>query len=341
MKSRNSGKFCPVISLKICLIFIGLMMSFFGCALMPELDSYRGDTIRRRPEPDFVPYYGLKPRLAIMDFNNRADLGGSKLGSAIADQLISQVARSDRYVLVERSHINQILQEQALGQSGAISEQTAPQVGKLLGVESLVIGSILEARQETGKGKIGDKEDDWLLRLKATVGYVNISYRMISTTTGEVLLADNVSATEIKPGFGLKTKDFDIENMHEFDQTVLGAAVRKAIHKIARDIINHVATIDWVGKVVQCKADTLVYFTPGRGAGVKLEQLFDIYETIDLESEDFLTEGSFSYDQPKARVMVMGFIGDKVARAKVIHGQNIKRGDTVKLIKHQPNNNIK
>ena len=278
MKSRDTGKFFPVVlSLKISLIFLCLTMTFFGCALMPELDTYRDDTIERIPEPDFVPYYGLKRRIAILDFENLADFGGSKLGSSIADQLISQIARSNRYVLVERSQIDQIFQEQTLGQSGAISEETAAQVGKLLGVESLVVGKILEAKQETGKGKIGDEEKKWWLRLKATVGIVHISYKMINTTTGEILIADDVSTTEIKPGFGLKTKDFDIENMHEFDQTVLGAAVRKAVNKIAQDIVDNVATIDWIGKVVQCKADTLVYFTPGRGAGVKLEQLFDIY----------------------------------------------------------------
>jgi len=114
---------------------------------------------------------------------------------------------------------------------------------------------------------------------------------------------------------------------------VLGTAVRKAVQEIARDIVDNVAAIDWAGKVVQCKADTLVYFTPGRGAGVKVEQLFDIYENSDVNFEELPDEEIFDYDQPKARVMVMGFIGDRVARAKVIHGRNIRRGDVVKLIK--------
>ena len=337
MKSSDSGKYFPVLSMKISLIFLCLTMSFFGCALIPELDTYRGDTIERSPEPDFAPYYGLKRRIAILDFENLADVGGSKLGSAVADQLISQIARSNRYVMIERSRIDQILQEQALGQSGVINEETAAQVGKLLGVESLVVGKILEARQETGKGKIGDEEKKWWLRLKATVGIVNISYKMLNTTTGEILLADNVSMTEFKPGFSLKTKDIDLENMFEFDQTVLGTAVRKAVNKITRDIVENVTTIDWIGKVVQCRADTLVYFTPGRGAGVKVEQLFDIYENFDIDIEELPDDDILVYDQPKARVLVMGFIGDKVARAKVIRGRNIRRGDIVKLIKQESN----
>jgi len=91
-------------------------MLLLDCALVPELDTQRTDEITRGP--DFVPYYGLKRRIAILDFENRTDFGGQKLGSAVTDQLISLVARSNCYTLIERSRIDQILQEQALGQSG-------------------------------------------------------------------------------------------------------------------------------------------------------------------------------------------------------------------------------
>lgn len=331
MKSRDAGKLFPVVRLKSSLIFLSLLILLLDCALVPELDTQRTDRITRGP--DFVPYYGLKRRIAILDFENRAAFGGQKLGSAVADQLISLVARSNRYTLIERSRIDQIFQEQALGQSGAISEETAAQVGKLLGVECLVLGKILEAKQETEQGKIDNEKKKWSLKLKATVGIIHISYKMVSTTTGEILLANDVSETEIKPGFGLKTKDIDLENMFEFDETVLGMAVRKAVNKIAQDIVDHVSIIEWVGKVVQAKADTVIYFTPGRGAGVQLEQLFEIYDSVDLEAETVPDEELIISDQPKARVKVSGFIGDKIARAQVIHGNLIKRGDIVKLVK--------
>jgi curli biogenesis system outer membrane secretion channel CsgG len=339
MKSRKTGKRFPVVHLKISLIFLCLLILFFDCALIPGVDSYRADEIARGP--DFAPYFGLKRRIAILDFENLADFGGQKLGSAVADQLISHVARSNRFVLIERSRIEQVLQEQALGQSGTITEETAAQVGKLLGVECLVLGKIFDARQETQNKKIDNEEKEWSLKLKATVGIVHISYKMVNTTTGEILLADDVSETEIKPGFGLKTKDVDLENMFEFDETVLGIAVRKAVNKIAQDIVDNASVIEWIGKVVQSSADTLIYFTPGRGAGVKLEQLFDIYETVDSEAEELLNEDLNEYNQSKARIKVTGFIGDKVARGKVIQGENIKRGDTVKLAKNIDNNNSK
>jgi curli biogenesis system outer membrane secretion channel CsgG len=339
MKSRKTGKRFPVVHVKFSLIFLCLLILFLDCALIPGVDSYRTDEIARGP--DFAPYFGLKRRIAIVDFENLADFGGQKLGSAVADQLISHVARSNRFVLIERSRIEKVLHEQALGQSGTITEETAAQVGKLLGVECLVLGKILDARQETQNKKIDNEEKKWSLKLKAAVGTIHISYKMVNTTTGEILLADDVSETEIKPGFGLKTKDVDLENMFEFDETVLGIAVRKAVNKIAQDIVDNVSVIEWIGKVVQSSADTLIYFTPGHGAGVRLEQLFDIYETAALEADELPGEDIVEYNQSKARVKVMGFIGDKVARAIVIQGKNIKRGDTVKLTKHVDDSNLK
>jgi len=338
MKSRDTGNHVPVERLKSSLIFLSLVILLLDCALVPELDTQRTDRIVRGP--DFVPYYGLKRRIAILDFENRSDFGAQKLGSAVTDQLISLVARSNRYTLIERSRIDQIFKEQALGQSGVITEETAAQVGKLLGVESLVLGKILDAREETEQGKIDNEKKTWFLKLKATVGIIHISYKMVSTTSGEILFADDVSETEIKPGFGLKTKDIDLENMFEFDETVLGMAVRKAVNKIAQDIVDHVSVIEWVGKVVQSKSDTVIYFTPGCGAGVQLEQLFEIFDAVDFEAENLPDEQLIVNDQPKARVKVSGFIGDKVARATVIQGNLIKRGDIVKLVKPQPDSEL-
>ena len=331
----KSGIFEKSFSKKPLFLILYLIILNFSCAVVPGLDSHRIDTIAKGPE--FAPFTGLKRRIAVLNFENNSQSGGKKLGSAVSDLLISQLKRSDRFILIERSRIETILKEQALGQSGAITEETVAQVGKLLGVESIVFGKILEAEQRTGSRKIDDKKNEWSLALKTIVGKIHISYRMVDTSTGEIILANDFTKTEMKPGFGIKTKEFDFENMFEFDQTILGIATRIVVNKIVLDIVNNLNKIDWVGKIVQSKADTLVYFTPGRGAGVQLNQLFEIYGKIEGKEETELQIEELIYqDQPKANIKVTGFIGDRVARAKVITGENIKRGDLVKLVKHSP-----
>ncbi len=340
MASKISGTSFPENYRYLILLPILIIILFIGCAGIPELTSFRTDTIVRGPE--FTPYSGLKKRIAIFDFENVTKKPNSKIGGAVADMLITQLIRSERFIVVERSQIERVLGEQALGQSGVITEETAPRVGKVLGAESLIIGTIIEANQETGAHKFDDKENKWGLALKATVANTRIHYKMINSSTGEILLANDFSATEIKPGFGIETKDFDFENMFDFDQTVLGTAIRKAVNKIAQNIVDNVGVIAWAGKVVQAKADTLVYFTPGKGAGIKTGHLFDVYAPLTFvdDAVEIPVGSALHSDKVKARIRVTGFIGDKVARAKVLLGRRIERGDIVKFYK-KPNRNLK
>lgn len=307
-----------------------------NCATLPELERTRPIPDRETRLPETVPYHGIKKRIAVFDFENLSGQGNNKLGSAVSDMLITQLARSNRFILIERSRIEQVLSEQALGQSGAITEETAPQVAQLLGVESLVLGRINKASQETGSHKFEDDKDKWNFKVKATIGVAHISYKMINATTGEILASDNFTTTEFKPGFGFRSKDVDFENMHDFDQTVLGKAVRKTVDKIALNILKHASRIEWIGKVVQCQSDTLVYFTPGRGSGVQINQVFDIFAQPASQLEDIPEDDATPADQPKARIIVTGFIGDKVARARLLHGGGINRGDSVKTTKQLP-----
>jgi curli biogenesis system outer membrane secretion channel CsgG len=46
------------------------------------------------------------------------------------------------YLVVERSRVDQVLKEQSLGLTGAIDESTAGKIGKILGVQALIIGTV-------------------------------------------------------------------------------------------------------------------------------------------------------------------------------------------------------
>ncbi len=327
-----AGERMPSGKAKASFIFTLFLLLLVDCAMLPELDSSRTDRIVAGPE--FSPYYGLKRRMAILDFENLSDWGGSKFGSAISDQLISLLARSNRYTLIERSQIERILHEQALGQSGVTSEQTAPEVGRLLGVEALVFGRILLASESTEQERIDHEKKKWSLKLKTTIGRIRLAYKIVDTTTGEILLANDITESEMRPSFGLKTKTIDLENWADFDDTVLGMAVRKAVNRMAEEIVAYVSRIAWAGTVVQCKGDSVVYFTPGRNAGIQLAQLFEIYGRSPIQPDSLADSYLANVPQLKARIKVVGFIGDRVARAQVVDGANIQRGDSVKPVQN-------
>lgn len=323
--------------LKIYLSLLGIFL-FLSCTAVSELS--RKEVVEG---PQFSPYHGLKRRIAVLDFDNHTPNGGKKFGSAVSDMLISLLVRSGRFTIIERQQVEKVFNEQALGQSGTITEETAARVGELLGVQAIIIGDILEAEQKTGSHTFSNKEDDdkknkdeekkdkekkddfWQFALKTTVGHVKLHYRMIDTNTGEVLFSNQSKGTEIKPGFGLVTKDFDFSDMFEIDQTVLGFALRKAVNQMATDIVNSTPAIDWTGKVVKVVSDSLLYFTPGTRSGVKLEQNYNIYKEQVVEEDPVIIELI-----PNGKVKVYGFIGDKITKARILKGINIKRGDVVK-----------
>jgi TolB-like protein len=88
-----------------------------------------------------------RPTVAVLYFENaafgkvRADFEG--LGKGITDLLINDLAAAGRYRIVEREHLQAVLQEQELVKTGAVDPQTAVRLGKLLGVQYMIVGTFI------------------------------------------------------------------------------------------------------------------------------------------------------------------------------------------------------
>ena len=80
-----------------------------------------------------------KQTVAILDFEGR---GISQMEAAtLTDRLMSEMVATDAVIMVERTQMNEILEEQGLQQSGCTSAECAAEVGALLGVQRMVSGS--------------------------------------------------------------------------------------------------------------------------------------------------------------------------------------------------------
>jgi len=123
-----------------------------------------------------------RPVVVVFEFNNnsigkdRADYDGVQKG--VQDLLITDLAGNSQYRLVDRSHLNQVLQEQNLSKGGAIDPQTAVRIGKILGAQYAVTGGFMsdgkggavmtcytidmETTQDQNPQKIYGKTDDVL-----------------------------------------------------------------------------------------------------------------------------------------------------------------------------------
>jgi len=86
---------------------------------------------------------GPKRRIAVVDFS---DINGQILpaGSVISEMLIGELFRTGRYVIVERKLLSSVLEQHKLNMTGLVDEFTARKVGKLLGVDYIVTGTVID-----------------------------------------------------------------------------------------------------------------------------------------------------------------------------------------------------
>jgi TolB-like protein len=80
-------------------------------------------------------------RLAVADF---PDLQGvtSELGRFVASRLTTRLAQGPKFLIVERQRLSQVLTELKFSMSDLVDPTKAKQLGKMAGVEAIVVGSI-------------------------------------------------------------------------------------------------------------------------------------------------------------------------------------------------------
>ncbi len=105
--------------------------------------------------PAEVDVRGVK-RIAVVDFR-----GPENSGQAVASLLISRLWESGFYTLVERSELQRILEEHAMGMSGVVDVNSAVEAGKLLGVDAIIFGEVTQYNVEDTKEHRKVKKRVW------------------------------------------------------------------------------------------------------------------------------------------------------------------------------------
>jgi curli biogenesis system outer membrane secretion channel CsgG len=91
------------------------------------------------------PYYGPKKLIAVMDFQNKSNYKGkAELGGGMADMLTDALIRSERFIVVERQQVRDVLKEQDFAQTGRTVEASAPKIGRVLNTQIMVFGSVVD-----------------------------------------------------------------------------------------------------------------------------------------------------------------------------------------------------
>ena len=84
--------------------------------------------------------------VVITDFKNHTDsFFLDTWEQTVPEYLKSELSRSDKIVVLERRHLETVLQEKALAMTGLMDSSTVQEVGSLLGAEYVISGTISES----------------------------------------------------------------------------------------------------------------------------------------------------------------------------------------------------
>lgn len=171
-----------------------LMLQLAVAAGLAGCASSSDDAYFRKTETEANVY--LSPaakkanKVAVLPFKAPTEL----IGVSVADLWVTEVLRSGRYELVERSQLNQVLNEAELALSG-LSAQRAAEMGQMMGADAVIVGTVDEYATVAHRGK--------------TYPVVGITARLIDCASGKVLwsvdLAQRASdASTTLPGLSRK-----------------------------------------------------------------------------------------------------------------------------------------
>ena len=219
-----------------------------------------------------------KVRIAVVNFENNSQwhYWGSNLGWAAADELVTQLFKTGEYRIIERQQIETILAEQDLGASGRVNASTAAEIGRILGVQLMLTGSITKFSIETIRGGFRGIGGEY------SEAESTLDIRLIDTNTAEILFADEGTG-KIRLGGGYAQgayggRDFDAG----LAQEALRPAVAEVVEKLAAEAgrFENLKPVAPVGQVVGSR-DGDIYINRGENAGVQVGQRFAVLRVVD------------------------------------------------------------
>lgn len=301
---------------------------------------------------------GRKKRVAVFDFDyatvqsSTAALFGTNVdvGKGISDLLVRHLVQDGTYSVIERKAMDKILGEQNFSNSDRADANSAAKIGRILGVDAIIVGSITQFGNDNkhtnvggggyglgrfGVGGVGHSESKAVVQCDA---------RLVNIDTAEIMgVASGKGESSRKStsllgagggwtGGGGGAVDF---GSSDFQQTIMGEAVNQAVVQMTSELVADAPklvarTISVEGLVAAVDGGQIV-LNIGSKAGLKVGDQLTV-KRITKEIKDPSTGAVIRKMTSDIGVIKLTDVDAISAVGAPVSGSGFKVGDEVKTV---------
>jgi curli biogenesis system outer membrane secretion channel CsgG len=239
-----------------------------------------------------------KKRVAVLDFEYatvrssvQAVFGGDQdIGKGIADLIVEQLVNGGTYSVIERKAIEKVMAEQNFSNSDRADSMSAAKIGRLLGVDAIIMGSITQFGRDdkaTGVGggalsSVSGRFGIGGVKRTSAKAVVGLSARMVNIDTAEILATAHGVGEAARKGTALEGAgggtiagggNVDMRSRN-FANTIIGEAVTKAVGQLTQGLEQNSVKLPQKAVVIDALIADVngnsVIINQGSRAGVKV-----------------------------------------------------------------------
>jgi len=304
------------------------------------------------------PPGGRKKRVAVFDFDyatvssSTNALFGSNVdvGKGISDLLVRHLVQDGTYSVIERKAMDKILGEQNFSNSDRADANSAAKIGRILGVDAIIVGSITQFGGDTKNTNVGGFGGGWVghgiggFSHKKSKAIVQVDARLVNIDTAEIMGVASGKGESSREstsllgggggwhGWGGGNVDF---GSSDFQETILGEAVNAAVTQMSTELVADapklVARTISVEGVVAAVDGGQIVLNIGSKAGLKVGDQLTV-KRITREIKDPSTGKVIRKLTFDVGVIRLTDVDEISAVGAPVSGTGFKVGDEVKTI---------
>lgn len=276
--------------------------------------------------------FAQKKRVTVMDFDYATvqswiqQLYGSNqdVGKGIADLLVDKLVESGVYSVIERKQLDKILAEQNFSNSDRADPNSAAKIGRILGVNAMIVGSITQFGRDDkstnigGIGRVTDRFGIGGVSKKESTAVVQITARMIDVNTAEILASATSKNESSRKGASLIGSGGSAAGMaggvldmrsSNFANTILGEAVTKTVADLAHQLDAKAGSmptskVEVSGLVADAAPDGTVTINVGSKNGVRVGDVLQIKRKGRTITDPATGKALRSIDEPVGTIKI-------------------------------------